>query len=222
MEGGKLASCVAFCARRAKRGQHEVTAQYLWQALHSLTALDAKPEPVPKLDRVPISLSEALVHRFEFTEPGRPESPHPAARSERENGQMKPIISMGIEAATQTHEAVLTATECKLLAEQMVQATLAEQIAPIQAKVDRLLATQQCEPVAPTFSRNARVQGGHEDNQRIELRTPQFSSDMVIGPLTAASNSRDDVRAQQKEERRNSRKADLIAKLAHSHQAGAV
>ena len=87
MEGGKLASCIAFCARRARHGNHEVTAQYLWQALHSLTALDAKSEPVP------ISLSEALEHRIELPKPDRPESTHSAAGPGPEAGRVNPFIN---------------------------------------------------------------------------------------------------------------------------------
>ena len=205
MEGGKLASCIAFCARRARHGNHEVTAQYLWQALHSLTALDAKSEPVP------ISLSEALEHRIELPKPDRPESTHSAAGPGPEAGRVNPFIPTGIEAATQTHDAVIRAAECTSIVEQMVQKTLAEQIAPIQAMVDQLLANQRCESDAPA---NDRVQDGRDDNQKM-LGPTRASFDMTIGRMAdgSSSHSRDHVRAQHKEERRRSRQAELIARL---------
>ena len=181
-----------------------------------MTALDAKSEPVP------ISLSEALEHRIELPKPDRPESTHSAAGPGPEAGWVNPFIPTGIEAATQTHDAVIRAAECTSIVEQMVQKTLAEQIAPIQAMVDQLLANQRCEsdaPAAPTLPtpplRNDRVQDGRDDNQKMVLGPTRASFDMTIGRMADASSShsRDHVRAQHKEERRRSRQAELISRL---------
>eukprot|EP00438_Fugacium_kawagutii_P027228 Skav214321 [mRNA] locus=scaffold86:61819:62475:+ [translate_table: standard] len=214
MDKEKLSSCIAYSIRRAKHCNQEAAIQYLWQALHSLT-LDGGNAPQPK--PVEICLFGALeldLPRDYFSRP-------PPALEVPLVDSAAPVR---FEVATQTVEAVITATECELLAKEISQKTMEEALAPVQAMVEQLRAAQASMNVASPTSAIAQQavdrtcsgqQGLPSPNAAVvnfgahTLHSPGSSQDKPETSLLPPTN----VRAQDKEARRNARKTELLRNL---------
>eukprot|EP00438_Fugacium_kawagutii_P006247 Skav201982 [mRNA] locus=scaffold2976:44607:45254:+ [translate_table: standard] len=214
MERGKLSSCIAFGIRRAKQFGHEVAAQHLWRALHSVTLDDSAMSPTPvqlcPFDALKLGVAEQ----------------HQAVQTSRLANRLEAAMAHSTaaprsEVATQTSEVIVTAKECKLLAEEIAKKEIEEALAPVQAMVDQLRALQ------PAVSQNLRPQVASTSSNSTtaigfrasEARSSYPSSGHTGASLTPpAGISQSDTgigqRAQQKEARRNARKAELLAKLA--------
>eukprot|EP00438_Fugacium_kawagutii_P015333 Skav233074 [mRNA] locus=scaffold1468:236049:236705:- [translate_table: standard] len=212
----KLSSCIAFGIRRAKQFGHEVAAQHLWRALHSVTLADSAMSPTP----VQLCLFDALklgvAEQHQAVQTSRL-----ASRLELEAAMAHPTAAPRSEVATQTSEVIVTAKECKLLAEDIAKKEIEEALAPVQAMVDQLRAlqpavSQNLRPQVTSTSSNSTTAIGFRAS---EARSSYPSSGHTGASLTPpAGISQSDTgigqRAQQKEARRNARKAELLAKLA--------
>lgn len=207
----KLASGIAYYIRHSRHFGCRETTEYLWKALHSLSA-DRVSSPRPVL-----SLFNALGMEA-GSQPSSAVNPTPA----------EDTAVTRAEVGTQTIEFVVTESEWKLQTEQLVKMTvdmtIAQTVAPVKTLMDQLQELQrQSAPSAPASG------GSEADSSQLlqptsEERPENFACDpMVPEPSPSHShrgvisgftplghNSIEMDRARQKEERRKTRKAALL------------
>eukprot|EP00435_Cladocopium_sp_Y103_P052667 s2316_g16.t1 len=198
MERGKLSSCIAYCIRRARNIESETAIQYLWKALYCL----AKDEEISQ--KPILCLYDALQM-----------SDEPAV--ETASIQKRDIW-------TQTSGKVISEVECKVLAQDIAQQMVAQAVAPLQAVVDQIqdqLPPPTALQSAPTRSRTVSTQTASNPifvspsaGTIVQEIAPSSGCPIPACSTALPDNSATPSRAEQKEERRRARTAELLARLA--------
>ena len=214
----KLASGIAYCIRRSKHLGCAETTQSLWKALHSLAA-DQHSFSKPAL-----CLVQALDLQSGLQLP---------SSMDQAPAEVSPVTR--VEIGTQTIEAVITESEWKLQTEQIVKMTVdmtvAQTTAPVKTLMDQLQELQRqnqlptpADSALEAASSQVVVQPTAVERQEThcnDTMDPEPSSSRSLharhsGPTLDASSFQLD-QARQKEERRNARKAALLARAGWAH-----
>ena len=209
----KLAPGIAYCIRRSKHLRCAETTQCLWKALHTLAA-DQRSFSKPAL-----CLVQALDLQAGLQLP---------SSIDQAPAEVSPVTKIVI--GTQTIEAVITESEWKLQTEQIVKMTVdmrvAQSIAPVKTLMDQVQDLQrqnQLSTPAGTALEAASSQVVVQPTaveKHETLCSDTMDPEPTSSPTQHARHSGSTLgesffqfdRAQQKEERRNARKAALLVR----------
>ena len=131
MEEGKLACCIAYCARRAQRNRYEVVACQLWEALLLLPSNDSIPRKSRK-----VCLYDAL-------QLGKGDERSLVPTSVRSG------LKATSEVETQTSQAVYSEEECKVWSQRVFNNVLADTMVSVR-KLQTRVRELECQTTATT------------------------------------------------------------------------
>lgn len=228
MERDKLCSCIAYCLRRVKGCGNQIASEHLRKALQSLTEPGEEASTGPK----PISLYEALALGKAEDQISSLSSPwiDPMSHVVPAAPLATHTTPTGHEMATQTFEAVITESEFKVVAGEIVTQAVADSVAPLQAIIDQLQNSQErrtarieametvilsqqaaCSPGSNTEMDNQTAQSTLEIESQPCLTSPRHE---LARPAVSSGDSQGLRAAEQKEERRRMRTQHLLTRLS--------